>query len=439
MKLSTLFKLLILPLIAIVLSLAMSTVTVWTAVGGVASIILPVLLFFIFRGFYLPYRAAERGIELLNSQSYNNKLCKVGEPGADRIVELFNRLSMHLREESIKVREQDKLLSNIIELSPVGIAMLDLGGRISTVNKAFADFCILPIAEIYGKETASINNDFVQFLLSMEDDEVRVLNTPFGEKLKCYSLYFMSYGFKRRFFMVESLSEELRLAEKSAYERVIRMISHEVNNTIVGVETVLETVNEEKGIDEAIRELAYSTLRRCEAMNEFITSFADLARLPEPKMKLRSLRDVLEQMLPFLNSMVGKTARIEFDSGEDAEVEIDESLFQQCVVNIVKNAVEAISEREERDSLFQGFGLIGISIVGEGDDIQLIISNNGVPISAESAEKLFTPFYSTKRAGRGLGLTLVSEIMHRHGARVSLQTLKNGLTLCSIAFRSSNR
>lgn len=433
MKLTTLFRLTPLPLAMVAAAVLMPHSWISVAIGAAAIAFLMILLILIYRGFMLPYKAAELGLDMLNSQELNNRLCPVGEPGADRIVNLFNRLSTHLREESIRLREQDTLISRIIELSPVGIALLDLQERVATANKSFASLCALPLDAIIGSDISTLDSEIVRILLSMHDGEERVVSTSRGERLRCYSLHFMSHGFRRRFFHVESLSEEIRMAEKNAYEKVIRMISHEVNNTLGGVDTVLQTIADDDDFAHDIRELAASTSQRCAAMSEFITSFASLTRIPEPRLAPLPLRRELEAQLPFLASICGTTASLQLVAGEEVTVMADASLLQQCIVNIVKNGVEAIAERRETDPAFTADGLISIEIAATQQGSELRISNNGSPISPETAAAIFTPFFSTKRSGRGIGLTLVSEVLHRHNARIAIAST-TPLTTFTIRF-----
>lgn len=438
MKLSTLFLLTPIPLAMAAAAILMPHSWVSLSVGGTAIIIITTLLILIYRGFMLPYKAAELGLDLLNSQELNNRLAHVGEPGADRIVDLFNRLSAHLREESIRLREQDTLISSIIQISPVGIAMLDLQLRVSTANNSFATLCGTPLDNILGKDIRTVESDIVKTLLDLKEGEERVVSTSRGERLKCCSHHFMSQGFRRRFFRIEPLSEEIRIAEKNAYEKVIRMISHEVNNTLGGVDTVLQSIADDPGFDDDIRQLATSTSQRCAAMSEFITSFASLARIPSPRLTRISLRKEIEAQLPFLASMCGSVATVHLTPGEEVTTLADSSLLQQCIVNIVKNGVEAIAEIKEADTDSSPDGCISIGVAATPEGAELSISNNGAPISPETIASIFTPFFSTKRSGRGIGLTLVSEILHRHGAYLSVNSTEQ-LTTFTIHLPATNR
>ena len=205
-----------------------------------------ILLLLLRRSIVKPLSAAQRGLELLRAQDFNNRLIKVGEPGADRIVSLFNDLMTRLKNERLRLKEQDTFLRLLIEASPMGIILLNLDGRVSMTNGAF-----IRIAEIRnedgiaGKRLDELDSRIVRTLLDIPQGESRVIRQDGSRLYRGYHLQFLQEGFHRHFYLVETLTDELRTAEKEAYEKVIRMISHEVNNTMGSVLTVLETLAED--------------------------------------------------------------------------------------------------------------------------------------------------------------------------------------------------
>lgn len=212
-------------------------------------------------------------------------------------------------------------------------------------------------------------------------------------------------------------------AEREAYEKVIRIISHEVNNTMGGVKSVLELLID--SVDEDVKEVIESCDDRCDKMCGFISSYADVVKVPDPVMMDVELNDEIGAMMPFLRGIVPECIKFDFHPGQEKiGVKADISLLQQVVVNIVKNAVESID----------GTGSIDVwvsTINGRGC---LAISNDGAPIPDDVSRKLFSPFFTTKKEGRGLGLTLISEILKRHGAFFSLRTGSDGITRFQIQF-----
>lgn len=412
----------------------------YIAVICVVSLIVCLLLY---RSVVKPVTAARRGLELLAAQDFNNRLVKVHEPEADKIVTLFNDLITRLKNERLRLREQDKFLRLLIDASPMGIILLNLEGKVTMVNDAF-----LKISEIAGKDIImgkplkEVDTIMVKSLLTLQPGENRVIRLDGSRMFRIYHLWFIQEGFRRHFYLVESLTDELRIAEKEAYEKVIRMISHEVNNTMGSVQSILETLAEETREDSELCDTIESCRERCETMCGFIDSFADLARIPEPVFSRVNIDNELTKMLPFLRLMAPESIEISFNNENASSVaekdrkiiNADMTLLQQVIVNIVKNAVESIQERKDKGN--KGGETSHISIITGMDSrgVSLTIANDGEPISAETATHLFSPFYSTKKSGRGLGLTLVSDVLRKHKCSFKLSTGDDSITRFRISF-----
>lgn len=385
-----------------------------------------------------PLEIARRGIDLIRAQDFNNRLRSVGEPGADKIVTLFNDLMTKLKNERLRLREQDSFLRQLIDASPMGIVMLNLEEEIVMINRAFRKIAEIPEnKEIKGNKIYDIENPLIETLANLEPGQNTIIRLSGSRLYRGYHLWFMQDGFKRHFYLIESLTDEVRIAEKEAYEKVIRMISHEVNNTMGSVQSVLEILHEDNADDPMMNETIGSCMDRCEQMCGFIDAFAEVARLPEPVLRPVNLDAELARIAPFFKLMAPEGIKIICDSvyapdklpEKDLKIILaDIPLLQQAIVNIVKNAIESISVQEGKESF------IKIETFKNHNEISLCISNNGNPISDETARHLFTPFFSTKRSGRGLGLTLVSDVLRKHNSTFSLRTDPDALTRFRILF-----
>lgn len=425
----TILFILILTSIALSASFLSGSLRLWALIGEAIALILSGLLY---RSVVKPVTAAQRGLELLTAQDFNNRLVPVGEPGADKIVSLFNDLITRLKNERLRLREQDTFLRMLIDASPMGIVMLNLEGRVTLVNPAFCKFSGLNPEDISGKDFKSVKNELSDTLLKIDTGKFKTIRFSGAGLFKCYHLSFIQEGFRRHFYLVENLAEEVRKAEKNAYEKVIRMISHEVNNTMGSVQSVLEIVADESEDDMQLYATVNSCRERCDSMCRFIDSFANLARIPEPVKRKADLDEGITTMIPFLQLLATEDISIIFQpvsSDSQKIIDADMSLLQQAIINIVKNAVESIQECPDKTD-----GFVLISTATNADGVILEIANNGTPISEEVASNLFSTFFSTKQSGRGLGLTLVSEILRKHSCSYSLRTDADGITRFSILF-----
>lgn len=382
-----------------------------------------IALVFLLRSVVLPSTVAVRGVELISAQDLNNRLAPVGEHSADKIVKMFNALIDKLREERLHNMEQDSFLSRLIEESPMGVMILNFDDKVSLVNNSMLRYLGMSREEdVLGHAFEDLQSDMAAKMAEVPLGESVILRRGDVRRYRCYHLSFIQTGFRRRFYLLESLTEEVMKAEKEAYEKVIRIISHEVNNTMGGVKSVLGMLHDSSD-DSDVREVIQSCDDRCAMMCSFISAYADVVRVPEPVLSKVNLAEALTAMLPFLRNMAGNDIEIIASFDEKLTVDIDTTLIQQVVVNIVKNAVESIDGR----------GHVYISARMDGKQVRLEIANDGQPITDEVAQKLFSPFFTTKKEGRGLGLTLIGEILRRHNAAFSLTT-PDALTRFRISF-----
>lgn len=383
-----------------------------------------------------PVYIIDNGLELLKEQDFGSRIRPVGQPEADRIVTVFNRMMEQLKEERLRVREQNMLLDLLINASPMGVILLSLDGEISSVNPAGRRFLSEeevsdhPADKWVGKRLDELPGILAGGLARIPKGSVESLRTDNGNIYRCSHLSFMDHGFAHPFILIEQLTAEVMKAEKKAYEKVIRMIAHEVNNTTAGLTSSLDMM--EQVLDgekmEDLCEMMRVCSERCMSMSRFITRFADVVRIPEPQLKPADLNRCLNDCLRFMETAYrGRNIDICTEPAPYAlTVMLDVVLFEQVMVNILKNATESMGAQQGEIRLKCGFTANGRP--------ELVIANNGEPLSEEAATKLFTPFYSTRSNGQGLGLMFVREVLNAHGCAFSLKSYPDGWTRFRIRF-----
>ncbi len=425
MRISWIFSLIILLLAGAVVSLIIidSGSLAYKLVWGVALLGVILLLVF-YRNVMRPLRTITNGVDLLRAQDFTSRLSHVGQLEADRIVDMFNGMMTSLKQERLKLREQNHFLDLLIDVSPMGIIMLDAEGKISECNKAATKFIEVDSPkDLIGISPLDLNTQLGKIINSLRDREVKVVRLNDSMVYRCTRLSFMESGISHPFYLIEKLTDEVMKAERKSYEKVIRMMAHEVNNSLAGIISVMETAEEEV-TDPDLSEAIAACEDRCRDMGAFITKFASAVKIPEPSKTNVDLNEMLRSRASLLESICSATgAKLIMKLPDDeTSVFIDPVLMEQVLTNIVKNAAESAGEG----------GRVEISIEGPGT--KLIVADNGPGISAEAAEMLFTPFFTTKESGHGLGLLLVSEVLNSHGCRFSLETCDDGLTRFQIRF-----
>ena len=362
-------------------------------------------LWYFYRKTIRPYDTLIGGMELVRELDLTTRLAPSGQHETDVIVRTFNDLLSRLRSEHLRLEEQYTFLNLLIEASPMGVIQCDIDGNTTSMNPAAREMLSPSVTET------------IHALPLGETTTVRIPGGP--QLFRISHLSFPDRGYLHPFFLIESLTSEIRLAEKAAYERVIRMIAHEVNNSVAGI----------------IGSLTGDEAERLTALSSFVSRFAEVVKIPQPQLQLCDLSEEVEACRPFLENLCTQAhVHINFRLTDEAiPVHLDTVLFQQVLINIVKNAVEAALPptpfQRER-------GVITIATYyqpanhstpipatgGAGNWATLVITDNGHGIPPAIAKNLFTPFFSTKPQGQGLGLLLIRDILTSHHCTFNLIT-----------------
>lgn len=390
-----------------------------------------VLLVILYQKTIKPLNTLSGGIDLIKEQDFSTRLRPVGQKDADRIIELFNRMSDRLHNEELRIQEQNHFLDQLIAASPAGVLIMNIGHRIDSSNPALDRMLGIRSIEPYrGQSLQDSPLPLLRLLAGLQPDEGRILQTDPLHIYRCTLSSFMDRGFPHPFYMVEPLTEELYEAEKRGYKKVIRVISHEVNNTMAGITSALYAIQQtstDSGDGDTAAMLSI-LLSRIDRMSRFITDYASMARIPDPVCRPVDACAFLRRVLPFLESLRGQK-QIAFVTEIDekaGEVPIDQVLMEQVLTNIVKNAVEAFPD-----------GSPDARITVTARPGYWCVADNGAPIPEETALHLFTPFFSTKPDGKGIGLIVIHEILTRSGIRFSLGTGEDGITRFELFFQTT--
>lgn len=394
-------------------------------------------LAFFYRKVVKPMNTIGHGMELLREQDFGSRLLPVKQREADRIVEIFNRMMEQLKEERLRLREQNNFLDLLINASPMGVIILSLDEEISMTNPAVYKLFGYDPADadelkgrFQGKRLDALESPLGEELARIPKDSTVTLRLGNGDIYRCSRLSFLDRGFAHPFILIESITDEVKKAEKKAYEKVIRMIAHEVNNTTAGItstlDTVLDILEGEEMTD--VKEVIQICSERCFVMSNFITRFAEVVKIPEPQLEHRDLNKCVDSGRRFMEMMCAdRKIGFRVSCCEAAlPVQLDATLFEQVLLNIVKNAIESFPDGEGE--------VIIRTETGAGGKPCLEIANNGAPIDREQEMMLFTPFFSTKPNGQGIGLIFIREVLMAHHCSFSLKSYPDGYTRFKIQF-----
>lgn len=392
--------------IAMAVSIVYGVEWQWIAGAGVLTLLMLTLQV---RAVLKPLHAVENGMYLLKDQDFSSRLRRTGQPDADRVVALYNRLIESMKAERLKSQEQNRFLSLVVNASPLGIAVCDFDGNITETNRAW---------------NAMQSPALTKAIDALTDGDSQTVRLADALIVRISKLWFMDSGFRRRFILVEKLTDEISAAEKQMFNKIVRTIGHEVNNTLGSVISVLDSLGGMHQGDSFVSDVIVSSEKSCVNLVNFVRGYADIVKLPPVSPEPVCLDEWMDGILPTLKSLAPDNVTVSLTTRPSTvQVSIDPMLMERVMINIVRNAAESIGERPDGH----------IEITMESGKIK--VTDNGAGISDEAATKLFTPFFSTKRPDRGLGLMLIADILRAHHARFSLSTAPDTrLTTFAIEF-----
>jgi len=404
-----------------------------------------------------PLDYTRRFHELLQDQHYANRLVPPasGEGGElGELVATFNTMLAALHRERLMVGERQGLLDRLLEATPSAVLVFDFDGAISLVNASASS--LLGLERPHGSSLAGLlardaapdamaaprererSRDLVAQLDTLAPLESRLLTDLDGRRYRAQRGQFYDRGFARHFLFVEELTAELEDSERATYAKLVRVLAHEVNNTVAATCSVLDSLlfyrRQLAEADAGDFSTAIDAVRRRNvSLGEFIDRFTRVVKMPEPELRPASLRAIVDDIL-WLNREACSARGIALRwqrCDEIAPIAMDAQLIEQALLNIVKNAIEAVGARQ---ALGVPGGHVHVSLEARGADVVLAVADSAGLLGEVAPRRLFTPFYTTKRGGQGIGLMFVREVLNRHGFAYSLAATGGGETRFEIRF-----
>lgn len=326
-----------------------------------------------------------------------------------------------LRRTQIELEEREVLLETLLAVTSTAYILCDDGGAIVYANLAAQTWLKLPDSRLFGSRFAEVLTSLPQELrdaVGRGRDSIFTVDHQSGD-FEAYHLVMRSvqisgkahiaYAFKR-------LTRELARQEVEVWKKVIRLIAHEINNTLAPISSLLHSarlINAAEARDARLDRIIDTISERSKHLGEFLKGYTQFARLPRPRLepvKWRQLIDRLEDLVQF-----------KIDAAPEhlnTVAAIDRSQIEQALINLLKNAVEADGPADEVT--------LRLRTSPEGDELQVLDRGPGIP--PELLSKVLLPFYSTKRTGSGLGLPLCREIVEAHGGNLRIEAREGGGT-----------
>jgi two-component system, NtrC family, nitrogen regulation sensor histidine kinase NtrY len=398
----------------------------------ITELVILISIFFtinLYRSFIKPLNILAAGIESIKERDFSVQFNSVGQYELDQLIGVYNKMISNLREERIKQTEKNLFLEKLINASPSGILILGFDEQINALNPAAQELIKAKAIDVVGKKLCEIDRSFCNELSMLKSGESKIIQAGV-QSFKCHKAHFIDRGFHHHFIIIEELTAEILKTEKKAYEKVIRMMTHEINNSIGAINSILQSslgYKEQLQVEdkEEFSEVMQVCIDRNSRLSKFMSRFADVVKVPTPNLELVDLKEVIAgSKLLVAQVCREKSIKLLLESDDQPfGVKVDVQQIEQVLINVIKNAIEAIGENGTIKFIFT-----------RNPDV-LIIQDTGKGIPAEVKSQLFfSPFYTNKKEGQGIGLTLCKEILLNHGFDFSLDSGKEGLTEFRIRF-----
>jgi two-component system, NtrC family, nitrogen regulation sensor histidine kinase NtrY len=358
-----------------------------------------------------------------------------GDALGDLAIEI-NNLARALESERLGTMEAESLLRKVLAEAEGVIFAFSLDGKLKLFNHAAATF-------LGKREESLVNQDANELGIGdlLDGPSSRTISRISGgieRRWIVHRTHFRQSGIRHHLIMLSEASEALRAEERLAWQRMVRVLSHEINNSLAPIKSVTRTMGRilsQTELPERVHkdfDLGLSVIgSRAEALNRFLQSYAQLSKLPPPTRRVVSLKNLVERV-------IGLEARVEIAvlTVTDLSINVDPDQLEQVIINLTKNAVEAfLAEPANGETLTNDGPAVCVNWASAGNDMELWIRDRGIGLL--DASNLFVPFYTTKETGTGIGLVLCRQIIEAHGGRLQIQN-RTDTTGCEVQIRIPN-
>lgn len=413
------------------------------APNGMLVMMMMIIVFFLGNSLYRYVTSFNRKfVRFLESVRYSDFTIKFRSDNAmgDTFQELnqqFNEVLMAFRQARAEKEANLHYLNTIVQHIGTGLITFDADGKVNLVNSA-----ALRMLEIYRlRQLSDLQETHPRLynLLSQLETGVRELyQTPNDQPLAIQATAIQMRGSWVRIVALQNIGTELQQKEVEAWQNLTRVLRHEIMNSMTPIVSLVgtmrlivdEDIEKSTTNQEAVADLkeALQTLeKRSQGMMKFVNAYRDFTTLPKPTMRTIPVQELIHEVLQLLQADL-TSAGILWKSEvtpDDLTLVGDFDQLQQVLINLIKNALEAVRD--------QSHALIEIqSYLSDNQKVSISIRDNGYGIEPEALEKIFIPFYTTKKTGSGIGLSLSRQILQQHNGNLVVSSEVGSGTVFSI-------
>lgn len=326
-----------------------------------------------------------------------------------------NALEGTLRGQRLGAVEATNLLQKMLAEIDVAVFLFDEGDRLRLVNRSGERLLGQGGERLLGRGASEL-----RLAETLEGAAPRTLDIAFPGGQGRWELrrnLVRQEGLPWRLVVLSDLSRALREEERQAWQRLVRVLSHEINNSLAPIKSIAGSLQGLLAREERLPDLEEDLARglqvisgRAEGLGRFMQSYARLARLPRPELAPVAVDDLVRRVASLETRL-----RVEVVPGAEVVIRADADQLEQLLINVVRNAV---------DAALPGGGRVRMRWLRRGGDLELLVEDEGPGVG--ETRNLFVPFFTTKPGGTGIGLVLSRQIAEGHGGTLALENRPGG-------------
>ncbi|HEX3893402.1 MAG TPA: ATP-binding protein [Terracidiphilus sp.] len=356
-----------------------------------------------------PLQTLSNVVSSLREGDYSFRARGAGTPDAlGELAAEVNALADLLQRQRVRSLEATALLARILEVMHSPLYAFDRENVLQLVNEAGVQLLGIPHARAFGRTARDLG---LENLLGAPDQSIH----SFGSKPNRWLMRkaaFRQDGAPHTLLLLADVSQPLREEEQAAWKRLIRVLGHELSNSLAPIKSIagslLARADQIQGDNDTVRDFRRGlgvVESRADSLHRFVQSYRILAQLPPPHLRLVPVGPLVERV-----ALLEQRVTVQLDPGPPATLNADPDQLEQMLINLLKNAVDA--------SLANGANPVHIGWHLVESAVEVTIEDSGLGIA--NSENLFVPFYTTKPTGSGVGLALAQQIARAHGGEIRL-------------------
>ena len=342
----------------------------------------------------------------------------------------FNQVLEAFRKARSEKEEHLLYLNTIVEHVTTGLISFDNDGNVELINATAKRFLKIDTLRNI-EELIDSKPSLYKVLFDLPTGKSELFGLEGDIQLSVTATEIILRGKKVKLIALQNIQPELQKKELEAWQNLTKVLRHEIMNSITPIASLPSTLKDvlvedltkndqryelpEEAVDD-LHDGIETIESRSKGLISFINAYRDYTSIPLPKVKPVRVADLFEHLSQLLKIELRK-ANVDFSYSihpDSLEATVDEELIEQVLINLVKNAIEAIDLQQPKITL--------IADINEVNNARIIVKDNGAGIAREALEQIFIPFYSTKQSGSGIGLSLSRQIMQLHNGTLTVDS-----------------